>query len=182
MHIENIWLSCSKPSNYQERLRCHACYIRRTNERRKVENSAVFWYTRNCNYQINSINIMLTCLLDAPAAWIITSVIYISIVMNIMKIIVRIIKFDLRPYDLHARGPCCVNPFLQMHSPFRHSDSATCWNDHSVHLDCDRHHQHVFDQVRFHWYLQIDTRTDLALTRVDPRDLRSLEVYIRVYW
>ena len=93
----------------------------------------------------------MTCLLDAPSAWIITSVIYISIVMNIIKIIVRIIKFDLRPYDLHARGPCCVNPFLQMHSPFRHSDSATCWNDLGVHHDCDRHHQHIFDQVRFHF-------------------------------
>ena len=28
--------------------------------------------------------------------------------------------------DLHAIGPCWVNPFLQMHSPFTHSDEATC--------------------------------------------------------
>ena len=25
MHSENIWFSWSKPSNYQEKLRCHAC-------------------------------------------------------------------------------------------------------------------------------------------------------------
>ena len=37
----------SKPSNYQEKLRCHA-YNGRTNQRRrKVENRPVFCYTRN---------------------------------------------------------------------------------------------------------------------------------------
>ena len=41
MHSENIWFSWSKSSNYQEKLRCHACDIR-THVRRKVENIAVF--------------------------------------------------------------------------------------------------------------------------------------------
>ena len=138
MNVENIWLSCSKPSNYQERLRCHACYTWRTNERRKVKNSAIF-----CNYQINSINILMMTFKDdllarCPccvnhyichlyiAQSIVMNIIKIIIINIIIKIIVEIIKFDLRPDDLHARGPCCVNPFLQMHSPFRHSDSATC--------------------------------------------------------
>ena len=29
MHSENIWFASSKPSNYQEKLRCHACDTRR---------------------------------------------------------------------------------------------------------------------------------------------------------
>ena len=41
---ENVWFSWSKPSNYQEKLRCHACDGRRTDGgQRKVENSVVFW-------------------------------------------------------------------------------------------------------------------------------------------
>ena len=39
MHSENMWFSSSKPSNYREKWRCHACEGRR----RKVENRAVFW-------------------------------------------------------------------------------------------------------------------------------------------
>ena len=48
MHSENIWFSWSKPSNYREKLICHAC-DGRTDERRrrKVENRAVFCWTRN---------------------------------------------------------------------------------------------------------------------------------------
>ena len=40
IHSENIW---SKPSNDQEKLRCHAF------DGRKVKNSAVSWKTRNRN-------------------------------------------------------------------------------------------------------------------------------------
>ena len=39
---ENILFLWSKPSNYQEKLRCHAC-DGRTDKRRKVEKRAVFW-------------------------------------------------------------------------------------------------------------------------------------------
>ena len=42
MHLENIWFSWSKTSNYQEKLRCHARDGRTDGRRRKVENSAVF--------------------------------------------------------------------------------------------------------------------------------------------
>ena len=43
MHSENIWFLWSKPSNYQEKLRCHARDIERTEDGgRKVENRAVF--------------------------------------------------------------------------------------------------------------------------------------------
>ena len=41
MHSENVCSSRSKPSNYQEKLRCHA-FDERTDKRRKVENRAVF--------------------------------------------------------------------------------------------------------------------------------------------
>ena len=46
MHSENIWFSWYKPSKYREKLICHACDGGRTNGR-KVENSAVFCWTRN---------------------------------------------------------------------------------------------------------------------------------------
>ena len=43
MHSENVWFLWSKPSNYQEKLRCHVCDGGRTDgRRRKVENRAVF--------------------------------------------------------------------------------------------------------------------------------------------
>ena len=57
MHSENILFIWSKPSNYREKSRCHAC-DGQTNKRREVENSAVFWYT---NYVIYSV-IFLVCL------------------------------------------------------------------------------------------------------------------------
>ena len=41
MHSDNIWILWSKPSNYQEKLRCHA-RDERTDGGRKVENRAVF--------------------------------------------------------------------------------------------------------------------------------------------
>ena len=48
MHSENIWFSWSKPSNYRGKLRCHAC-DGRTEDGQKVENRAVFCWTRNHN-------------------------------------------------------------------------------------------------------------------------------------
>ena len=42
MHSEHIWFSWYKPSNYQEKLRCHARDGRTHRGRRKVENRAVF--------------------------------------------------------------------------------------------------------------------------------------------
>ena len=51
MHSENIWFSWYKPSKYRKKLICHACDGgRRTDGRRKVENRAVFCWTRNRNY------------------------------------------------------------------------------------------------------------------------------------
>ena len=48
MHSENIWFSWYKPSKYRKKLICHACDGgRRTDGRRKVENRAVFCWTRN---------------------------------------------------------------------------------------------------------------------------------------
>ena len=47
MHSENIWFSWYKPSKYREKLICHACDGGRTDERRRVENRAVFCWTRN---------------------------------------------------------------------------------------------------------------------------------------
>ena len=49
MHSENIWFSWYKPSKYREKLICHACDGGRTDggRRRKVENRAVFCWTRN---------------------------------------------------------------------------------------------------------------------------------------
>ena len=47
MHSENIWFSWYKPSKYREKLICHA-FDGRTDER-KVENRAVFCWTRNRN-------------------------------------------------------------------------------------------------------------------------------------
>ena len=41
-------LGCTRPLKYWEKLRCHPC-DGQTNERRKVENRAVFWKTRNCS-------------------------------------------------------------------------------------------------------------------------------------
>ena len=52
MHSENIWFSWYKLSKYRKKLICHACDGRtdeRTDERRKVENRAVFCWTRNRN-------------------------------------------------------------------------------------------------------------------------------------
>jgi len=49
MHSENIWFSCYKPSKYREKLICHACDGRTDGGRRKVENRAVFCWTRNRN-------------------------------------------------------------------------------------------------------------------------------------
>ena len=49
MHSENIWFSWYKPSKYREKLICHACDRGRTDGRRKVENGAVFCWTRNRN-------------------------------------------------------------------------------------------------------------------------------------
>ena len=58
MHSENIWFSGSKPSNYREKLRCHTRDGRtdeQTNGRtEKVENRAVFWWTRNRKKEIGS--------------------------------------------------------------------------------------------------------------------------------
>ena len=48
MHSENIWFSWKKPSKYREKLICHACDGGRT-DGRKVENRAVFCWTRNRN-------------------------------------------------------------------------------------------------------------------------------------
>ena len=64
MHSENMWFSWSKPSDYQdqEKLRCHACDVGRTEDGRKVENSAVFWYTRNCK----KIDMKLTIKIKRP--------------------------------------------------------------------------------------------------------------------
>ena len=47
IHSEDIWFSWYKPSKYREKLICHACDGGRTNGGRKVENSAVFCWTRN---------------------------------------------------------------------------------------------------------------------------------------
>ena len=52
MHSENIWFSWSKSSNYRGKLRCHACDGRTNGGRRKVENRAVFCWTRNRNNTI----------------------------------------------------------------------------------------------------------------------------------
>ena len=50
MHSENIWFSWYKPSKYREKLICHACDGRTEDgRRRKVENRAVFCWTRNRN-------------------------------------------------------------------------------------------------------------------------------------
>jgi len=49
MHSENIWFSWYKPSKYREKLICHACDGGRTDGGRKVENRAVFCWTRNRN-------------------------------------------------------------------------------------------------------------------------------------
>ena len=43
MRSGKIWFLWSKPSNYQEKLRCQARDERTDGRRRKVENSAVFW-------------------------------------------------------------------------------------------------------------------------------------------
>ena len=51
MHSENIWFSWYKPSKYREKLICHACDGGRTDGGRKVENRAVFCWTRNRNEQ-----------------------------------------------------------------------------------------------------------------------------------
>ena len=55
-HSENKWFSRSKPSNYRGKLRCHT-RDGRTN-RRKLENRAVFWWTRNYNKKIS----LCTCI------------------------------------------------------------------------------------------------------------------------
>merc|ERR1712115_258436 len=47
MHSENIWFSWYKLSKYREKLICHACDGRTDGGRRKVENRAVFCWTRN---------------------------------------------------------------------------------------------------------------------------------------
>ena len=47
MHSENIWFSWYKLSKYREKLICHACDGRTDGRRRKVENRAVFCWTRN---------------------------------------------------------------------------------------------------------------------------------------
>ena len=52
-----------------------------------------------------------------------TTIILIILVIIININIMTMIIVDA---DLQAKGPCCVNPFLQMHSPFKHSDSPTC--------------------------------------------------------
>ena len=52
MHSENIWFSWYKPSKYREKLICHACDGggRTDGGGRKVENRAVFCWTRNRNF------------------------------------------------------------------------------------------------------------------------------------
>ena len=41
MHSENIWFSWSKPSNYHENLRCHACDERMNGGKWKMEQYSV---------------------------------------------------------------------------------------------------------------------------------------------
>ena len=49
VRAENIWFSWYKLSKYREKLICHACDGRTDGGRRKVENRAVFCWTRNRN-------------------------------------------------------------------------------------------------------------------------------------
>ena len=48
MHSENKWFSWCKPSNYRGKLRSHG-RDEGTDGGRKMENSAVFFWTRNRN-------------------------------------------------------------------------------------------------------------------------------------
>ena len=41
MHSENIWFSWSKPSNYHEKLRCHACDEQMNGGKWKMEQYSV---------------------------------------------------------------------------------------------------------------------------------------------
>ena len=54
MQSENIWFSWYKPSKYREKLICHACDGggRTDGGGRKVENRAVFCWTRNRNLHL----------------------------------------------------------------------------------------------------------------------------------
>ena len=48
MQLENLWFSGSKPSNYQGKLRSHACdAVTDRGRRREVKNIVVFRWTRN---------------------------------------------------------------------------------------------------------------------------------------
>ena len=107
MHSENIWFSWYKPSKYRKKLICHACDGgRRTDGRRKVENRAVFCWTRNRKKNEGYSNTRATfTVVDDFGSW----VFIYPLFEYGMWFLITLVKASLKPRFLKCVTVICID-------------------------------------------------------------------------